>query len=134
MAQVLIVEDDPGSARLADLALSIEGHETEVAGTGAQVRERIQGTPCDLVLLDVMLPDANGLDLLAEIRAVSGWVDTRVVLLTALDQPEDAWRCWSSGADYYLTKPVDLPLMRSVVARLLAGERLEIDKPRASVG
>jgi DNA-binding response OmpR family regulator len=134
MARVLIVEDDPGAARLADLVLSIEGYDTEVAGTGAQLRARLDGAPADLVLLDVMLPDANGLDLLVEVRDAPRWIDARVVLLTALEGPEDSWRCWSSGADYYLTKPVDLPLMRSVVRRLLAGEDLVLDQPRTSVG
>ncbi len=129
MAQLLIVEDDPGAARLADLALSLEGHATEVVRSGADLRARLSGEPVDLVLLDVMLPDANGLELVGEVRGTDGWDGTQVVLLTALDSQEDAWRCWASGADYYLTKPVDLPLMRSVVDRLIAGEQPPLAEP-----
>ncbi len=122
MAQVLVVEDDPGAARLAELALAMEGHTIDVVRSGADFVERLGGEPADLVLLDVMLPDANGLDLLESLRGADTWQQTRVVLVTALDSNDDAWRFWSSGVDYYLTKPVDLPLMRSVVERLLAGD------------
>ena len=117
---MLIVEDDPSAARLLDLVFSSEGYGTTIISTGAQALTRLEGPPTDLVLLDVMLPDVDGLSVLEALRGSEAWAGTPVVLLTALNSDEDVWRGWSSGADYYLTKPLDLELLRFTVTRLIA--------------
>ena len=124
MATILIVEDDPAVGRLLDLALAVDGHTTEIVTSGREARERLDGDLTDLVLLDVMLPDVDGLTVLDELRSRPGWADTRVIVVSALDGDEDVWRGWANGTDYYLTKPFDLAHLRAVIDRLLDGEDL----------
>jgi DNA-binding response OmpR family regulator len=122
VASILIVEDDPSVARLVELTLAVEGHETEVLADGRQAQARLDGPATDLAVLDIMLPHVDGLELLESLRARPSWGGTKVILLTALDDDADVWRGWSSGADYYLTKPFDIAQLRTVTGRLLAGE------------
>jgi DNA-binding response OmpR family regulator len=124
VARILIVEDDPSVSRLLDLSLAVEGFETEPVRTGGAALERLDHDPVDLVVLDIMLPEVGGFELLEELRSRVSWDDTKVIVLTALDSDEDVWRGWSSGADYYLTKPFDHVHLRTVVERLLAGDDL----------
>lgn len=130
MASILIVEDDPAVGRMLDLALGVDGHTTELVTTGGAARERLAGQHVDLVLLDVMLPDVDGLTLLEELRSRPEWAGTRVVVVSALDSDEDVWRGWANGTDYYLTKPFDLAQLRSVIERLLADEDLSALRQR----
>lgn len=127
MPSVLIVEDDSSVARLLELTFSVEGFETEVVVRGAEARDRLRGAPPDIVVLDIMLPEVDGLTLLRTLRETRGWKDTKVVLLTALDSDDDVWRGWAAGTDYYLTKPFELPQLRTIVERLLDGEDLSGD-------
>jgi DNA-binding response OmpR family regulator len=124
VATMLIVEDDPSVARLIELTLAVEGHTTEVLRDGGLASKRLDGPAVDLVVLDVMLPGVDGLALLQQLRARPAWSATKVVLLTALDDDEDVWRGWSSGADYYLTKPFDIAQLRRVTQRLIGGDDL----------
>ena len=124
MASILIVEDDASVARLLELTLRIEGHEPSVLLDGASACDRLAGAPVDLVVLDLMLPEIDGFQVLEALRTRPGWGRTKVLLLTALSGDDDVWRGWSGGADYYLTKPFDLQQLRQVVERLLAGEDL----------
>lgn len=128
MATVLICEDDRSVARLLALTFGLEGHGTEVVADGEAAAARLAGPPVDLAVLDVMLPGRDGLSVLRELRTRPGWEECRVIVLTALDADADVWRGWSSGADYYLTKPFDLDHLRVVVMRLLRGDPLGVEQ------
>ena len=119
MSQILVYEDDPVVARLLTLLYTLEGHDVEVAGTAEAAWRRLDGPAPDLLLLDLMLDGADGIDLLERLRGEPMWESCRVIVVTALSSDRDVWRGWSSGADYYLTKPFDLPQLRSVSRRLL---------------
>lgn len=121
MTRILVVEDDPAVSRMLDLTFSVEGFDTEVLSDGAAAVERLDGEPADVVVLDVMMPHADGFSVLQELRSRPEWADTKVIVSTALRSDEDVWKGWSSGADYYLTKPFDLDHLRDVVNRLIAG-------------
>jgi DNA-binding response OmpR family regulator len=121
VARILVVEDDPVVARMLTLLFSLEGHDVEVASTADGAWRRLDGVPSDLVLLDVGLDEADGLDLLRELRARPSWEECRVVLVTARSTDHDLWRGWSAGADYYVTKPFDVDHLRGVSHRLLDG-------------
>jgi len=129
VATILIVEDDPSVARLLELAFAVEGYLTEVMTSGGAANARLDGPATDLVVLDVMLPDVDGLSVLRALRSHAGWEDTKVVLLTALGADDDVWRGWASGTDYYLTKPFELPELRAIAERLLSGEDLSGEDP-----
>lgn len=122
-ASILVCEDDPAVAGLVVLTLELDGHEVEHFPSGRTAVQRLQGPIADLLILDIMLPDIDGLELLRSVRADPSWSTAYVVMLTALANDEQIWQGWTHGADYYLTKPFDVHHLTSVVGRLLnAGE------------
>ena len=127
MASVLIYEDEPAVGRLLSLTFGLEGHEVEVVADGDEGARRLDGPVPDLLILDVMLPGRDGLDLLKDLRGRPTWDGCRVVVLTALADDRDVWRGWASGADYYLTKPFDVDHLREVCDRLLRDEDLDVE-------
>jgi two-component system OmpR family response regulator len=111
--RVLVVDDEPTLAELLQMALRYEGWDVRTAGDGfTAVREARQFRP-DVVVLDVMLPDIDGLEVLRRLRADNAEVP--VLFLTAKDAVEDRIAGLTAGGDDYVTKPFSL---EEVVARL----------------
>ncbi|MFG1300593.1 response regulator transcription factor [Xanthobacter sp. V3C-3] len=104
--RVLVVEDDPILMDGLKVGLGLAGATVDHVSTCADARAALAASRFDAVVLDVMLPDGSGLDVLAALRA--GGDATPVLLLTALDEPPDRVRGLDSGADDYLGKPFDL--------------------------
>ena len=112
MRRILLVEDDPALGR--GVALALSGAEVEVVlrGSLAAGTEAAAAGGWDLVILDVNLPDGNGLDLL---RGIRGRERTPVILLTANDMEIDQVAGLELGADDYVTKPFSLAVLRARV-------------------
>jgi DNA-binding response OmpR family regulator len=126
--RILVVEDERKVASFIRRGLEEEGHAVEVAGDGAAALELLLGMPAhDLVILDVMLPRRDGLDVLKTIRGRG--VTTPVLMLTARDAVADKVAGLDLGADDYLTKPF---AFEELVARVRALLRRGTDQ-RASV-
>ncbi len=104
--RILLVEDDPVLADGVRAGLSIAGFTVDVVSTCADARAALAGARFDALVLDLMLPDGSGLDVLGAMRA--GLDATPVLLLTALDETADKVRGLDTGADDYLGKPFDL--------------------------
>jgi len=121
MASVLLVEDELTLARQVRRALELSGHEVSVVESGGGVLPALEADPPDLVLLDLRLPDASGLDVLRDIRRQFG--DLPVVLMTAYSSVEDAVEAMRRGASDYLAKPLDLEKLRQLVDRLISDQR-----------
>lgn len=103
---VLVVEDDAHIAYLLGYLAQKEGFAVEQIADGRAAAQRLtQALVPDLVLLDVMLPYADGFELLAHIRANAGWEKVPVIVITAKAHEQDAVRALGLGADDYLTKP-----------------------------
>src|SRR6201988_3771677 len=121
---VLIIDDEAEIRESLQTLLEFEGYEVETAANGAQGLSKLGDRPFDLVLLDLALPDRNGLELLPEIRAIDPQI--AVIMITAYGTVEDAVRAMQSGAANFLQKPWDneklLADVRSVVARRRAEE------------
>lgn len=100
--KVLIVEDEEKIARFVELELKYEGYDVEKAYDGRAGLELIRSSPFDIVLLDIMLPGLNGIEVLRRIRQNS---NIPVILLTARDAVVDKVTGLDSGADDYITKP-----------------------------
>jgi two-component system, OmpR family, response regulator len=114
-ARILVVDDEPTLTDLLSMALRYEGCEVRTAGTGhAAVRTAKDFGP-DAVVLDVMLPDLDGFEVLRRLRAQAP--DVPVLFLTAKDAVEDRIAGLTAGGDDYVTKPFSL---EEVVARLRA--------------
>jgi two-component system cell cycle response regulator len=102
---ILLIEDDPLSARLVDLILKSEGHHVIIVQDGMQGLQVAQDTHLDLVLLDLMLPGIDGFEVLRRLRADPKTADVHVVVVSARSQPADKERAAEFGIDGYLTKP-----------------------------
>ena len=106
-ARILIVDDEPLNVDYLEQELDALGFETESAANGVEALDRVAANPPDLVLLDVMMPELDGLSAL---KVLKGDPETRlipVVLMTALNAVEDRVRGIEAGADDFLSKPVD---------------------------
>ena len=112
---VLVVDDEPVLAELVSMALRYEGWEIVTAGDGASAIALARQTPPDVVVLDVMLPDMSGLDVLHKLREQIPGLP--LLLLTAKDSVEDRIAGLTAGGDDYVTKPFSL---EEVVLRLRA--------------
>ena len=106
MEQILIVEDDEKIARVIQLELDYEGYKTEIAYTGKEALEKYEDGAFDLVLLDVMIPKLNGLEVLRRIRLKDEKI--KVIMLTARDAVMDKVSGLDSGANDYMTKPFEV--------------------------
>src|ERR671919_3019026 len=100
--RILLIEDEESISEPLERALGREGFDVAVAATAAEGRERFRDQDPDLVLLDVMLPDGDGRDVLREIRSTSR---TPVVMLTARGEELERVLGLELGADDYVTKP-----------------------------
>ena len=117
MAKVLVVEDDSGIALGLEDALRLEGHQVELATTGAIASRRAIDETFDLILLDVLLPGKNGFDVCREVRA-SG-LDTPIIFLSALTQESDRISGLNVGANDYVIKPFSSSELMARVRGLL---------------
>jgi two-component system, OmpR family, phosphate regulon response regulator OmpR len=133
--RILLVEDDPRLAEMLSEYLGQAGFGVTVAPLGATALERLAGADYDAVVLDLMLPDMDGLDVCRQLRTKA---DTPVLMLTARGEPVDRIVGLELGADDYLPKPFEprelLARLRAILRRRArAGEkpltfgRLEID-------
>ncbi|GAB3252850.1 response regulator transcription factor [Alteromonas gracilis] len=111
--RVLVVDDEPNIAELLRMALRFEGWEVDVAHTGLRAVETARGARPDAVVLDMMLPDIDGMEVLRRLRGREP--DLPVLFLTARDAVEDRIAGLTAGGDDYVTKPFSL---EEVVARL----------------
>lgn len=102
MIKILLIEDEPQIARFVQLELHHEGYDITLASDGRDGLELFKAHPFDLVLLDIMLPSINGIEILRRIRQSS---TTPVIMLTARDSIMDKVSGLDAGADDYITKP-----------------------------
>ena len=115
MKRLLLVEDEPGLVMTLRDRLTREGYSVDTSADGESGLERAAGEAFDLVLLDVMLPRINGLDVLRELRKRG--IETPVIMLTAKGQVADKVVGLKLGADDYVTKPFE---MMELLARIEA--------------
>lgn len=139
---VLVVDDNENNRVLLRRRLEHDGHSVALAESGRAALALLAGADFDVVLLDLMMPDMNGLELLQLLRLDERWRRTPVVMISGLSDTEAAIRCIAAGADDYLAKPFDPVLLRT---RINAGierkrwndreleylHRIEAEKERA---
>jgi DNA-binding response OmpR family regulator len=133
MAQVLLVEDDPAIRRSLTRALIETGHAVTSWSKGADAVRELVTRPPDVVLLDLGLPDLDGADVLAMIRAVS---QVPVIVVTARDADTEAVRLLDRGADDYLVKPFAVAQLTARIRAVLrrAGTPASADEKPLEVG
>ena len=116
----LVVEDDDQIGHLLRFILEREGYEVYSAADGRTAKKLIAELPAPAVVtLDVMLPHADGYELLAMLRAQAGWEGVPVLLVTARSQEKDVVRALDAGANDYLVKPFRPEELRARIRRLV---------------
>ena len=114
--KIFIVEDERRIARFLQIELEHEGYETAVEDNGRRALDRIVQGDFDLVLLDVMLPEMDGMEICRKVREIS---EVPIIMLTARDDVSDMVSGLDLGADDYITKPFDMQELLARIRRAL---------------
>lgn len=122
--RILVVDDNPSNRELLKRRLERQGHEVLLADGGVQALAMTQEEQIDLILLDLLMPDINGFDVLSTLKADSVRREIPVIMISALNELSSSVRCIEAGADDYLAKPFDPVLLRARIRSSLERKRL----------
>ena len=142
LGRILVVDDNESILGLLSRRLSREGHSIATASSGGQALSAMETEDFDLVLLDLMMPDMSGYEVLQRLKADDHLREVPVIVVSGLDEVDAAIRCIEAGAEDYLTKPFNPTLLRARLASCLERKkwrdrerdylvRLEAEKERA---
>ena len=124
-ARLLVVDDEPSLQDIVATSMRFLGYQVAVAATGREAVRVATDTHPDLIILDVMLPDFDGLEVMKRVRAAG--VGSGVVFLSARDTPADKIAGLTAGGDDYVTKPFGLEELAARVAAVLRRTRPDAD-------
>jgi class 3 adenylate cyclase len=128
--RILVVDDNHNNRDMLARRLSRQGYAVEQAAGGGEALEMVRSRPPDLVLLDVMMPDIDGYEVLRQLKAAPTLRDIPVLMISALDEMESVVRCIEMGAEDYLPKPFDPVLLRARIGSCLEKKRLHDQEQR----
>lgn len=117
---ILVVDDNPHNVDMLCRRLQRRGYHVTPAEGGRQALDHLAAEPFDLVVLDIMMPEIDGFQVLETIRQTHSVSDLPVIMATAKDQSEDIVEAMSRGANDYVTKPVDFPVLVARIQTQLA--------------
>jgi len=115
---VLVIDDDPAQRRLLERMLGARDYRVLTAADGEAGVEIAAASHPDLILLDVMMPRLNGYQACRALKGQAGTAAIPIIMLTTKDQPADAFWAAEVGADLFLHKPIDLPVLFAEIDRL----------------
>jgi len=121
---ILVVDDNRLNRMKLAHSLQQEGHRSAAAENGRQALDMIRAEPFDVVLLDIVMPEMDGYQVLEQMKGDSRLRDIPVIVISALDDMESILRCIEMGAADYLPKPFDVGLLRARLNASLANKRL----------
>jgi len=102
---IMVVDDNPDIITIVKTILEGKGYKVHSAASGAELLNMLKDQKPDLIILDIMMPEMDGLEVLSRLKAASDTATIPVILLTAKVQYEDVLGGYKLGADYYITKP-----------------------------
>ena len=129
-AEVLVVDDTPENRDLLSRRVTKEGHVVTLAENGREALEKLRAKAFDLVLLDIMMPEMNGFQVLERLKADERLRALPVIVVSAFGESEGIVRCIEMGAEDYLPKPCDQVLLRARVGACLEKKRLRDQEQR----
>jgi adenylate cyclase len=124
--RILVVDDTAQNRDLLKRQLVRQGHHVTVAASGAEALELMESEEFDLALVDILMPDLNGIELLNRIKAREDWRQIQVIMVSGLSEIRAVTRCIEAGAEDYLEKPVDQVLLKSRVRACLEKRRWQV--------
>jgi two-component system alkaline phosphatase synthesis response regulator PhoP len=116
--KILIADDEPDILEILKFNLELEGYEVETAKNGIQAIEKAKIFSPDLIILDIMMPLKNGIEVCNHLRSLTGYKNTLIIFLTAMSDDATEVKGLESGADDYLTKPIRPKVLISKVNAL----------------
>ena len=116
---IMVVDDNPDLVDILRIMLESKGFNVRCAYSGKDLFAGLEEQKPDLILLDIMMPEMDGLEVLTRIKGNPDTVSIPVIMLTALDRYEDRLRGYKLGADHYISKPF-------TKAQLMAGDRKSV--------
>jgi adenylate cyclase len=122
-ATLLVVDDDEGNRDVLGRVLQSKGYRVLLAASGPEALEFVDSQPVDLVLLDIMMPGVSGLDVLTALRERQPREKLPVIMATAKDQAKDVVDALRMGANDYVTKPLDFPVVMARIEAQLSLKR-----------
>ncbi|AWM41207.1 DNA-binding response regulator MtrA [Gemmata obscuriglobus] len=136
MPRILIADDNPSNADLLDAHLDGSGFETKLVHNGADALAAAREWNPDLILLDVMMPKMSGFEVCRRLRADPATAGVAVLMVTALDQPNDVETAVDAGTDDFITKPINKTELLLRVRAMLdsRAEPTQIDRALAYLG
>ena len=130
---VVVADDERDIADFLTLNLTMEGYRVETVYDGQAALDAVRALHPDVVLLDVMMPNLDGIQVLQAIKADPDTKAIPVIMLTAKAGDADVWAGWQAGASYYVTKPFDIDELLRYLRHLEAAELIaEVDGTSAS--
>ena len=130
MSKVLIVDDDRTMVSLLKILLEMDGFDVSNLSMGGKLIEKVRDEKPDLILMDVFLSDADGKEVLAELRNTTDLADLRVVMTSGMDLAD---QCMDAGADAFLLKPYTPEQLMKIIQQNLPNDG-ETEETQASVG
>jgi DNA-binding NtrC family response regulator len=124
-ARILVVDDEADIRESLETLLTLEGYSVDLAQNATEGMQRLTSKPYDLILLDLMMPDRSGMDVLHDIRERD--TETPVVLITAYGSVEVAVQALKTGANDYFSKPWDNEKLLLEISRMISARRLETE-------
>jgi adenylate cyclase len=121
--RVLVVDDVASNRDLLSRRLRREGHRVVTADSGLSALEKLREDEFDLILLDILMPDMNGIEILSRLKAENRWRHVPVIMISGLSEVAAVARCIEAGADDYLTKPFNPVLLRARINSTLEKKR-----------
>jgi class 3 adenylate cyclase len=138
-ARILVVDDNASNRDLLFRRLSHDGHHVARADSGRRALEVLKVEAFDLILLDLLMPDLNGFEVLERLKADERWHDIPVIMISGLQETDSVIRCIEAGAEDYLAKPFNPVLLRARISACLERkrwrdrgyvERIELERQR----
>ena len=130
-ARILLVEDEKSLQKVLQINLEIEGYEVELIDDGEQGMQKLEEEHFDLLILDLMLPKRNGMEILNSLRLRDS--EMPVIIISAKDTSSDRIKGLKSGADDYLIKPFDIEELLLRVQNLLKRNAREVQAPELDI-
>ncbi|MDX2159914.1 MAG: response regulator [bacterium] len=115
MATIFVVDDEVMTVQMLTALLKLMGHETTGAHTARQALGMIEHVNPDVIMLDIMLPDVNGLQLCQELRTIPALASTPIFMISAIAPPR-VTEAYEAGANGYISKPLTLNEIRSALS------------------
>lgn len=129
--RILVVDDDRVNRALLTRSLEREGHRVRCAQNGLEALDLLRDEPCDVVLLDILMPKLDGVSLLKRMKTDPALHDLPVIMISGVDETDSVVHCIEIGADDYLPKPFDPVLLRARITAGLTKKRLhELERER----